>query len=308
MTRHFTRGAKRNDTMAARNGVFNTEELLEAILVELPALDLIRCQRVAKGWRATILASIAIRERLFIKPKDDFENWNLENGKIVATTDTPDLLDGKSFISMRTSTHAVVIATSSLNPFTISSRLPATTNIRLSGLPSSPGVFRLFEGISISNDFRPAINQLIHGKKLPHLEPMVLVNVPVTNAEVSLHLSADGWYRANFSFCIEKSGPLTVKDFIENVTNTTGVVFEHQTHGFAPDGRSLERSHSTNVMRFASVLQRMKEVSGCAPQVTHVLIRVFGLIFASEQDMEAVRKGEDLLKSGVSVLKKFTRT
>ncbi|KAF7191965.1 hypothetical protein HII31_06610 [Pseudocercospora fuligena] len=305
-TRHFTRGAKRNDTLAARNGVFNTEELLEAVLVELPALDLIRCQRVAKSWRDTISTSVAIKEKLFIKPKSDFENWKLENGKIVATTDTPDLLGGKDYFSKPLSL-AVVIVTSSLNPFTPVSQSVATTNVLSSGNifptvgPRGHRAFRRCESISVSGDLLPAINQLLHGNEMPLLQHMVLVNLPVTNIEICFGLSAGDQHTARFRIRIKKDGPLTLKDLIEKTKKANGTFVG--THG--PNGLPDRRTMATSgFLPFAKVMRQLKDVSGRVPRVVSAEIKVYRVIVASKEDREAVRKGEDILDQVVPIVRR----
>ena len=58
-----TRGAT---TMAARNAVFNTQELLEAIMLQLPTKDLITVEGVCSHWRATARTSLKLRREKFL--------------------------------------------------------------------------------------------------------------------------------------------------------------------------------------------------------------------------------------------------
>lgn len=47
--------------------VFNTPELFEAILLELPPLGLVLAQRVSMFWHDTIMSSTRLRQKLFLK-------------------------------------------------------------------------------------------------------------------------------------------------------------------------------------------------------------------------------------------------
>lgn len=49
-------------------------ELFEIILLYLPEIDLIECQRVSKGVRAQINETIYLQKRLHMRPNDDKEN------------------------------------------------------------------------------------------------------------------------------------------------------------------------------------------------------------------------------------------
>ncbi|KAF7185575.1 hypothetical protein HII31_13072 [Pseudocercospora fuligena] len=48
--------------------VFDTVELLESILLELPIRDVLLAQRIAKSWQQTITGSIKLQRSLFLKP------------------------------------------------------------------------------------------------------------------------------------------------------------------------------------------------------------------------------------------------
>lgn len=52
----------------ATQAVFNTAELLEAILLRLPTRSLLRCQRVSRTFKATIDDSPALQRALFLLP------------------------------------------------------------------------------------------------------------------------------------------------------------------------------------------------------------------------------------------------
>lgn len=48
--------------------VFNTVEILETILLQLPIRDVLLDQRVSRSWRAVIAGSISIQRALFLRP------------------------------------------------------------------------------------------------------------------------------------------------------------------------------------------------------------------------------------------------
>ncbi|KXT01652.1 hypothetical protein AC578_2763 [Pseudocercospora eumusae] len=52
----------------ATSKVYDTVELLESILLELPIRDVLLAQRVAKSWQQTISGSIKLQRSLFFKP------------------------------------------------------------------------------------------------------------------------------------------------------------------------------------------------------------------------------------------------
>ncbi|KXT01685.1 hypothetical protein AC578_2748 [Pseudocercospora eumusae] len=54
----------------AAHAVFDTAELLEAIILELPVLDMLVYQRVSKNWRDGVQNSIVIKRALFLAPED----------------------------------------------------------------------------------------------------------------------------------------------------------------------------------------------------------------------------------------------
>lgn len=58
-----TRGTS---TAAARSAVFNTQELLEAILVALPIKDLWKVGRVCRAWKASVEGSVKARRGMFL--------------------------------------------------------------------------------------------------------------------------------------------------------------------------------------------------------------------------------------------------
>lgn len=58
-------------TDGSRQAVFRTAELLENILVHLPAKTIFGCQRVSRQFRDVIATSAAIRYKLFLKISDE---------------------------------------------------------------------------------------------------------------------------------------------------------------------------------------------------------------------------------------------
>ncbi|KAK3719559.1 hypothetical protein LTR37_004417 [Vermiconidia calcicola] len=54
--------------MAAANSVFDTYELLENIVIRLPAIDIIAVMRVAKIWRDIISKSVRIHDARILAP------------------------------------------------------------------------------------------------------------------------------------------------------------------------------------------------------------------------------------------------
>lgn len=65
-------------TDGPRQAVFNTAELLEAILLEIPMKQLFPIRRVSKQFRDTVNTSIKLQEEMFIRPrKAEKEFWML---------------------------------------------------------------------------------------------------------------------------------------------------------------------------------------------------------------------------------------
>lgn len=75
-----TRRATRSMTTdAARQAVLQTDELLDAILVNLPMKQLFVIQRVSKRFKAIIAAIPAIQEKMFLRPsKGPVETWTID--------------------------------------------------------------------------------------------------------------------------------------------------------------------------------------------------------------------------------------
>jgi hypothetical protein len=61
--------AKEAPTAAAMQAVFQTSELVENILVHLPAKTIFGVQRVSKSFRNAIKNSLPIKEKLFLRPR-----------------------------------------------------------------------------------------------------------------------------------------------------------------------------------------------------------------------------------------------
>lgn len=58
------------DTPAARDAVFQTHELLEAILLQLPSKEiLLNCQRTCQNFRDVVPCSVRLQRALFFRPK-----------------------------------------------------------------------------------------------------------------------------------------------------------------------------------------------------------------------------------------------
>lgn len=64
----------------ARNAVFNTPELLESILLQLPQEDIVAARRVDKHFNAVIMTSPAIQRKLFILAEPVLTTWNWKDG------------------------------------------------------------------------------------------------------------------------------------------------------------------------------------------------------------------------------------
>lgn len=67
-------------TGAVVDAVFNTNELLEAILSELDTADLVRCIRVCQHWRTVIEASVHMQQTLFLRPRQPTEYFTYLEG------------------------------------------------------------------------------------------------------------------------------------------------------------------------------------------------------------------------------------
>jgi len=70
--RMVTRAATTN---AVRKAVLETNELLEAVLSQLPMQNLLLVRRVCKAWNALILTSPRILRKLFLAPERDTKEW-----------------------------------------------------------------------------------------------------------------------------------------------------------------------------------------------------------------------------------------
>lgn len=79
---------------ATRRIVFNTAELLEIILLLLPARSVYSACRVSQQWNALVRTSIAIQQKLLIKPSTPKQAWQVINlDWSVVPAETPPLLD-----------------------------------------------------------------------------------------------------------------------------------------------------------------------------------------------------------------------
>jgi hypothetical protein len=72
--------------MAAATQVFDTTELLEIILYELPTKDLLFAQRISKQTKAVIDNSTKLQQALFFKPVPA-DSKIYQNGKCIAKTE-----------------------------------------------------------------------------------------------------------------------------------------------------------------------------------------------------------------------------
>lgn len=79
---------------ATRRTVFNTAELLENILLFLPGRSVYSACRVSQQWNALVRTSIAIQQKLLIKPSTPKQAWQVINlDWSVVPAETPPLLD-----------------------------------------------------------------------------------------------------------------------------------------------------------------------------------------------------------------------
>ena len=77
-----TRITRGMTTDASRKAVLNTTELLEHIIVHLPARNIFGVQRVCQSFRNVIKTSTAIQEKLFLKPSTQkAQMWELRTAK-----------------------------------------------------------------------------------------------------------------------------------------------------------------------------------------------------------------------------------
>ncbi|KAK5697772.1 hypothetical protein LTR17_023831 [Elasticomyces elasticus] len=84
-TRPFTRGMKIASTDSTRQAVFATAELLENIMLHLPARDIFCLQRVGRQFRDIVKTSIQLQRKLFIRPvfSTNTEVLAIRNDKLV---------------------------------------------------------------------------------------------------------------------------------------------------------------------------------------------------------------------------------
>ena len=123
-------------TREACHTVLGTAELLEAILLEVPPLDLFIIQRVSAEWQDAIAASMKIQQRMFLRPIEEKERWFLQGR----------LLDRNGGHKHRPLTCAElrIIPTSEL-----------ASNVSSSSITSSAGGQHVFKRI-YRQDFTPA--------------------------------------------------------------------------------------------------------------------------------------------------------
>ncbi|KAK5690963.1 hypothetical protein LTR17_025800 [Elasticomyces elasticus] len=71
--------ARTRTSDAARLAVINTTELLEAILLNLPAKQTIVVQRVSRQFHESVRTSVPLQRKLFLRPSapDEEERWSL---------------------------------------------------------------------------------------------------------------------------------------------------------------------------------------------------------------------------------------
>lgn len=78
---------------ATRRTVFNTAELLELILLFLPGRSVYSAGRVSQQWNALVRTSIAIQQKLLIKPSTPKQAWQvIDRSWSVVPAETPPLL------------------------------------------------------------------------------------------------------------------------------------------------------------------------------------------------------------------------
>ncbi|KAF7191951.1 hypothetical protein HII31_06596 [Pseudocercospora fuligena] len=279
--RAFTRSAKRKDIEAARNAVLNTEELLEAILSFLPAIDIIKCQRVAQYWRDTIKESAQIKQKLVIRCSDDSEQWTVQGGKIVATDQTADVL--RDNFDIDNTWVDVMAVTSSLNPL-VSSYSPLEPQTRLQS-DETYGI-RNRTNLQLSRDFQKGFIQLLRGQSSPMLEAMLIHNLPVTELAIHFRAATAGGLKMNRPLSYMKlSGPLTVGRLAKEVGRLGGC----RTSFESSSGRM---THIEGFGDTASHVRSIESWSGQKLEMLSMQISIFGVLFASAEDREAVRAGK----------------
>ena len=67
---------------SARNAVFNTNELLEAIIMEIPSKTILTLRAVNKHFHEMVMSSPKIQRKLFLKPEEE-QTWASKNGEKV---------------------------------------------------------------------------------------------------------------------------------------------------------------------------------------------------------------------------------
>ncbi|EME88810.1 uncharacterized protein MYCFIDRAFT_80170 [Pseudocercospora fijiensis CIRAD86] len=279
--RAFTRSTKRKDTEAARNGVFNTEELLEAILLFLPPVNIIKCQRVAQNWRNTINGSAQIKQKLLVRCSDDFENWTVQGGKFVATSETADVLrdtfhGDRAWID-------VMAVTSSLSPL-VSSCIPMKPRMGLRHGQTYGTRARTI--IQLSRDFEKGFIQLLRGQSSPMLEAMLVHNLPATQLDIDFRAeTVGGWSIRHPYSSLRLSGPFTVGALAEMVRGLHSL----GTSITSPGGKV---DYTQGLGDVASIVRKVESWSKEKLEIISMDIIVYGMLFASIEDREAVRAGK----------------
>lgn len=91
---------------APRRAVLNIAELLEIILLFLPARSVYSACRVSQQWNALVETSIAIQRKLLIKPSTPKQAWQvIDRSWSIVPAETPPLLE------FNTSTNTPVVVT-----------------------------------------------------------------------------------------------------------------------------------------------------------------------------------------------------
>lgn len=153
----------------AATQVFSTIELLEAILFELPAKDILLTQRVSKEWQAVVKESNKLQRALFFKPVPGAptfiprSSWREKpySGKVIGNPLLQPLLD---LLELGDDSHfteehnSVVAKLSKLGPKASAWTVPdASWRHMLTTQPPTRGVFSVYYCLEYSEDMEDEI-------------------------------------------------------------------------------------------------------------------------------------------------------
>lgn len=279
--------SKYKRTAAARNAVLNTAELLEKILLQLPAVDIVTSQRVSKQWRNSIKGSILMRYHLhsIVRP-DEGEVWRADGRettlRLSSKTYNFDIVFGvkrgpnyrNSLPNDDTFLSNESIVPASLNPFFTSK--PAVCSGLLSYHPNTT--------ITPTAAMKGAMQRILNGSKIPFIENMHFTSGPAPKIwmEMSWKLGEkEGTHQVRTPF---KETGYTIGDVIE-------VALNHKTIRVWDSIRGVSyKEHSSFAQK--TMLQANGQRQSGALEIISIVFRLAKTLLPSEKEREAMEERE----------------